>query len=76
MTTVVMPETTMIEISTELKEQLDSLRKEGTYEDIIEDLLFEMGILTPRLLKEHKEAVERMDKGEYVTLEELEKELE
>ena len=67
-----MSETT-ISISTELKEQLDSLKTKGrSYDALLEYLLFEYSILTPRLKKKCKEALKKMDKGEWATFEEIE----
>ena len=59
-----------------LKGQLDSLKKSNeSYEDIIEDLLLDKGILSPRLRKECEVAEKQISEGNFITQEELKQKL-
>ena len=70
-----MSETT-IPTDTKLKRKLNNLKTSKiNFNDIIEDVLLDCGILTPRLKEECKQRLKEVKEGKYVTNEEVCKEL-
>ena len=66
---------TTIQISNDVKKTLDRMRifERETYNEIIENMIEDNLELNKRTKKELLEAKSRVDKGEFISLEEIEK---